>query len=88
MLMLDYICKRRIALGKMPKNPVMVKTIVTIELARRIAEDYGVQVIDVLTGFKFIGEQIGLLEKKGRGRPLHHWIRGKLRLSDRQLCPR
>ena len=65
MLMLDYICKRRIALGKMPKNPVMVKTIVTIDMARRIAEDYGVQVIDVLTGFKFIGEQIGLLEKKG-----------------------
>ena len=65
MLMLDYVCKRRIALGKMPKKPIMVKTIVTIDMAKRIAEDYGVQVIDVLTGFKFIGEQIGLLEKKG-----------------------
>ena len=65
MLLLDYICQRRIALGKMPENPILVKTIVTIDMASRIAADYGVQVIDVLTGFKFIGEQIGLLEQKG-----------------------
>ena len=65
MLLLDYICKRRILLGKMPQNPVLIKTIVTIDMVKRIAEDYGVQVIDVLTGFKFIGEQIGLLESKG-----------------------
>ena len=64
-LMLDYICKRRIALNRMPKNPLVIKTIVTIDMARRIATDYGVQVLDVLTGFKFIGEQIGFLEKKG-----------------------
>lgn len=62
MLLLDYICKRRIATGKMPNNPVMVKTIVTIDMAGKIAKDYGVKVIDVLTGFKFIGEQIGRLE--------------------------
>ncbi len=65
MLLLDYICKCRISLGKMPDNPIVVKTIVTIDIAKRIAEDYGVQVIDVLTGFKFIGEQIGLLELNG-----------------------
>ncbi len=65
MLLLDYICKRRISLGKMPDKPILIKTIVTIDMAKRIAEDYGVQVIDVLTGFKFIGEQIGLLESKG-----------------------
>ena len=65
MLLLDYICKRRIALGKMPQTPIMIKTIVTIDMAKQIAEDYGVQVLDVLTGFKFIGEQIGLLEAKG-----------------------
>ncbi len=65
MLLLDYICSRRIALNKMPKNPVMVKTIVTIDMAERIAEHYGVKTINVLTGFKFIGEQIGLLEKQG-----------------------
>ncbi len=65
MLLLDYICKRRIALGKMPENPILVKTIVTIDMAKKIAENYGVKVIDVLTGFKFIGEQIGLLEAKG-----------------------
>lgn len=66
LLLFDYICSRRIALGKMPKNPVMVKTIVTMDLAERIAENYGVKTINVLTGFKFIGEQIGLLEKQGR----------------------
>ena len=65
MLLLDYICKRRIALGKMPKNPIAVKTIVTIDMASRIAENYGVKMLDVLTGFKFIGEQIALLEEKG-----------------------
>ena len=65
MLLFDYICARRIALGKMPKDPVMVKTIVTIDMAERIAEHYGVKTINVLTGFKFIGEQIGLLEKEG-----------------------
>ncbi len=65
MLLFDYICKRRIALGRMPKRPVLMKTIVTIDMAKQIAADYGVEVTDVLTGFKFIGEQIGLLEEKG-----------------------
>lgn len=64
MLLLDYICQRRNALGKMPKNPICVKTIVTIDMVNNIAKDYGVEVIDVLTGFKYIGEQIGLLEAK------------------------
>lgn len=66
MLLLDYICSRRIANGTMPEDPVMVKTIVTIDMAERIAAHYGVRTINVLTGFKFIGEQIGLLEKKGK----------------------
>lgn len=65
MLLLDYICSRRMAMGTMPKDPVMVKTIVTIDMAERIAAHYGVRTVNVLTGFKFIGEQIGLLEKKG-----------------------
>jgi len=65
LLLLDYVCKRRMALHKMPQDPVCVKTIVTSDLACKIAENYGVQVIDVLTGFKFIGEQIGHLEAKG-----------------------
>jgi phosphoglucomutase len=65
MLLLDYICSRRMANGTMPENPVMIKTIVTIDMAERIAAHYGVKTINVLTGFKFIGEQIGLLEAKG-----------------------
>ena len=65
MLLLDYIANRRTKHGKMPADPVMVKTIVTIDMAERIASHYGVRTVNVLTGFKFIGEQIGLLEKKG-----------------------
>ncbi len=66
MLLLDYICARRIENGTMPPDPVMVKTIVTIDMAERIAAHYGVRTVNVLTGFKFIGEQIGLLEKQGK----------------------
>ena len=66
LLLLDYICRRRIALGRMPKQPVAVKTIVTIDLAKKIAVRYGVEMREVLTGFKFIGEQIGLLEAQGQ----------------------
>ncbi len=62
-LLLEYICKERIALGKMPKNPVAVKTIVTSDITKAICAKYGVELREVLTGFKFIGEQIGLLEK-------------------------
>lgn len=50
----------------MLEDPVMVKTIVTMDLGERIAEHYGVKTINVLTGFKFIGEQIGLLEKDSK----------------------
>ena len=66
MLLLDYICKKRTENGAMPDNPVFMKTIVTIDMAERIASDYGVHTVNVLTGFKFIGEQIGLLEQQGR----------------------
>ena len=65
-LLLDYICSRRAALGLMPKNPVFMKTIVTTNMAETIASRYGVSTVNVLTGFKFIGEQLGELEKNGR----------------------
>ena len=64
-MLFEYICASRTQMGTMPKNPVVVKTIVTTDLVRAIAKEYGVEVIEVLTGFKFIGEQIGFLEKKG-----------------------
>ncbi len=64
-LLLDYICKERIALGIMPKNPVAVKTIVTSNITKAICAKYGVELREVLTGFKFIGEQIGILEAAG-----------------------
>jgi phosphoglucomutase len=64
-MLLEYICSQRIKKGTMPKNPITVKTIVTTDIVNLIAKEYGVEVIDVLTGFKFIGEQIGFLEAKG-----------------------
>lgn len=66
LLLLDYICAQRKKHDKMPADPVMIKTIVTMDLGERIAAHYGVETRNVLTGFKFIGEQIGLLEKEGR----------------------
>ena len=65
LLLLDYVCSRRLALGCMPEKPVMVKTIVTTDMAERIAAHYGVETRNVLTGFKFIGETIGRLEAEG-----------------------
>lgn len=64
-MLLEYICKERIALGTMPENPVAVKSIVSTDIAMAIAKEYGVELRNVLTGFKFIGEQIGFLEAKG-----------------------
>ena len=64
-MLTEYICSQRVKNGTMPKDPIVVKTIVTTDLVRAIAKEYGFEVIDVLTGFKFIGEQIGFLEQKG-----------------------
>lgn len=64
-LLLDFVLARRTENGTLPKNPIAVKTIVTTELCRKIADNYGCELIDVLTGFKFIGEQITMLEEKG-----------------------
>lgn len=64
-LLLDFICKMRLAGGTMPASPVAIKTIVTTPMAEKIAAHYGVGILNVLTGFKFIGEQIGLLEARG-----------------------
>ena len=66
LLLLDYICSQKMIHAAMPEHPVLVKTIVTTDLAEKIADKYRVQTVNVLTGFKFIGEQIGLLEKEGR----------------------
>lgn len=66
LLLLDFICAQRSKHGKMPEHPVLIKTIVTMDLAEKIASNYGVATINVLTGFKFIGEQIGFLESRGR----------------------
>lgn len=64
-MLLEYICEERTKLGTMPERPVAVKTIVTTDICRKIAEKYGIELREVLTGFKFIGEQIGFLEDKG-----------------------
>ncbi|MBD5161193.1 MAG: phospho-sugar mutase [Oscillibacter sp.] len=64
-LLLDYLCRTRIARGTMPENPVAVTTIVSTDMAAPVAAAYGVELRRTLTGFKYIGEQIGLLEAEG-----------------------
>lgn len=63
-LLLDYLCAARTENGTMPENPIMVKSIVSTNLADVVAEHYGVKPVNVLTGFKYIGEQIHLLEER------------------------
>ncbi len=63
-LLLDYICRERLATKTMPKDPMAVKTIVSSDMTDEVAKKYGVRIVDVLTGFKYIGEQIALLEDK------------------------
>ena len=64
-VLLYYILTRRRDAGTLPQSPIVIKTIVTTDLADRIARDFGAEVIDVLTGFKYIGEQLTLLERDG-----------------------
>lgn len=64
-LLMEYILSQKKAAGTLPANGFVVKTIVTSELARKIAEYYNIELIDVLTGFKFIGEKIKELDEGG-----------------------
>ena len=65
-LLLDYMCQGRIEKGTMPANPVAVKSIVSTPLADAVAKSYGVEMRNVLTGFKWIGDQIARLEAAGQ----------------------
>lgn len=64
MLIAEYLLRERTAMGTMPENPAIVETIVTTDMAKAIAESYGVHLIEVLTGFKYIGEQIRFFEEQ------------------------
>ena len=64
LLLFDAVYHAKKEQGKLPQNPVLVKTIVSSDMATLMAKDFGVRVIDVLTGFKYIGEQILFLEEK------------------------
>ncbi len=65
-LLIDYIARRKKELGTFPKNPVAVTTIVSTVMADSVARSYGIELRRVLTGFKYIGEQIALLENENR----------------------
>lgn len=67
-LLLDYLLSRRQAAGSLPEDGVVVKTIVTSDLGRRIADHYGVRMIETLTGFKYIGELMERFSTEGGGR--------------------
>jgi phosphoglucomutase len=64
-LMLEYLLSQKQQKGKLPDNGVVIKTIVTSEIGRTIADQYGIPTIDTLTGFKFIGEKINEFEQTG-----------------------
>ncbi|MCR4705665.1 MAG: phospho-sugar mutase [Lachnospiraceae bacterium] len=72
MIIAEYILRERTALQKMPAAPALVTTIVTTNMARVISEDYKTRFIEVLTGFKYIGEQIKLFEQTGS----NHYVFG------------
>ncbi|HUU27371.1 MAG TPA: phospho-sugar mutase [archaeon] len=72
-ILCHYMLEQLSRKGTLPACPVIIKTIVTTELQRAIAESFGAEVIDVLTGFKYIGEQIHLFEEEGKGR---HFVFG------------
>lgn len=72
MLIAEYILRERTATGTMPENPALVTTIVTTNMAKAITSAYGVKLIEVLTGFKYIGEQIKLFEQTGS----NHYVFG------------
>lgn len=64
MLIAEYILREKTAMGTMPEHPALVETIVTTDMAKAIAKAYGVKLIEVLTGFKYIGEQIRHFEEQ------------------------
>ena len=64
-LLLDFVAKSRLKTGTMPKNPVAVTTIVSTDMATPVAVEYGIELRRVLTGFKYIGDQIAELERDG-----------------------
>ena len=72
MLIAEYILRERTATGTMPENPALVTTIVTTNMAKAICDAYGVKCIEVLTGFKYIGEQIKWFEQSGS----NHYVFG------------
>ena len=65
MLIAEYILSQKSAMGTMPKNPVLLESVVSTDLAKAIADAYNVELVEVLTGFKYIGEKILEFEKKG-----------------------
>lgn len=72
MLIAEYILRERTQTGTMPQNPALVETIVTTDMAKAIAADYHTALIEVLTGFKYIGEQIKLFEQQNS----YHYVFG------------
>lgn len=72
MLIAEYILRERTKTGTMPENPALVETIVTTDMAKAVAKEYNTALIEVLTGFKYIGEQIRLFDETGS----HHYVFG------------
>ncbi len=85
MLIAEYILREKTATGTMPENPALVETIVTTDMAKAMAASYGVALIEVLTGFKYIGEQIKRFEQN-HSPQLCIRTGGKLWMLSRNIC--
>lgn len=72
MLIAEYILRERTKTGTMPENPALVETIVTTDMAKAVAAEYNTALVEVLTGFKYIGEQIHHFDETGA----HHYVFG------------
>ena len=71
-LIAEYILREKAAKGELPENPAIIETIVTTDMLKAIAKEYNAALIEVLTGFKFIGEQIKIFEQENR----YHYVFG------------
>lgn len=71
-LIAEYILREKAAKGEMPENPAIIETIVTTDMLKAIAKEYNAALIEVLTGFKFIGEQIKIFEQENS----YHYVFG------------
>lgn len=85
-LLLNFIAQCKTELGTMPKDPVAVTTIVSTDMVNGIAKDYGIEIRRTLTGFKYIGDQIALIESEGHRSAICSALKRATATSPAAMC--